>query len=139
MARVVVFDASVLVAFLNAADAHHEEAVDRVRAGLAAPKGRWVNAVTYAEVLRGPLRAGRADVVDAMLGEMWIDIAPIDMALAKRAAAVAERTRLKLPDAFVLATAIHLEHLHGYAPGEVRLETFDGALRRRHAELHPPG
>jgi predicted nucleic acid-binding protein len=139
VARVVVFDASVLVAFLNRVDAHHAEAVERVRRALAAPDGRWLNAVTYAEILRGPLRAGRADVVDPLLGEAGIAVAQVDMALAQRTAAVANRTGLKLPDAFVLATVIHVEHRGSYAPGDVRLETFDDRLQREHAALHPHG
>ena len=38
-----------------------------------------------------------------------IETIQVDMDLARRAAAVRARTRLKLPDAYALATAIHAE------------------------------
>jgi len=56
------------------------------------------------------------------------------MALARRAAAVRARTKLKLPDAYALATAIHAEH-DGH--DDVRLETFDKKVVKAYADLHP--
>ena len=58
----------------------------------------------------------------------------VDMALARRAAAVRARTKLKLPDAYALATAIHAEH-DGH--DDVRLETFDKKVVKAYADLHP--
>lgn len=54
--------------------------------------------------------------------------------LARRAAAVRARTKLKLPDAFALATAIHAEK-RGH--DDVRLETFDKKVNEAFADLHP--
>ena len=54
---VVVFDADVLIAYLNRDDAQHAPAVERVRAALEPGARRLVSAVNYTEVLIGPLRA----------------------------------------------------------------------------------
>jgi hypothetical protein len=47
---------------------------------------------------------------------------------------VRARTRLKLPDAYAIATAIHAER-RGHA--DVRLETFDAKVLTAYADLHP--
>ena len=109
---VVVFDADVLIAYLNREDAHHARAVERMREALRPSVRRLVSAVTYTEVLIGPIRAAGtagAETVDAMFGRFGIETIPVDMALAREAATVREQTRLKLPDAYAVATAIHAE------------------------------
>jgi len=134
---VVVFDADVLIAYLSRDDANHAEAVERMRAALEPGTRRLVSAVNYSEVLIGPLQkagAAGADTVDAMLVRFGIETIQVDMALARRAAAVRARTRLKLPDAYALATAIHAEQ-HGHA--DVRLETFDEKVVKAFRALHP--
>jgi predicted nucleic acid-binding protein len=134
---VVVFDADVLIAYLGRDDAHHVAAVERMRHALESGTRRLVSAVNYTEVLIGPLqRAGAAgaETVDAMFARFGIETIQVDMALARRAAAVRARTRLKLPDAYALATAIHAEK-RGNA--DVRLETFDEKVIRAYKALHP--
>lgn len=134
---VVVFDADVLIAYLKRDDANHTAATERVRAAMAPGNQRTVCAVNYSEVLIGPLRAlgtKGGDMVDDMLTRLNIVTIQVDMDLARRAAAVRERTHLKLPDAYAVATAIHHEH-RGHS--DVRLETFDQQVTRRYAELHP--
>jgi predicted nucleic acid-binding protein len=134
---VVVFDADVLIAYLGRDDVNHAEAVERMRRALEPGTRRLVSAVNYTEVLIGPLqKAGTAgaDTVDAMLVRFGIETIQVDMALARRAAAVRVRTRLKLPDAYALATAIHAEK-RGHA--EVRLESFDEKVVKAYAALHP--
>src|SRR3954451_8871070 len=133
---VVVFDSDVLIGFLNAADAHHADAVQLVRDSLAPGTRRMINAVNYSEILIGPIKAGKEqrDHVDGMLGHFSIETIVVDMALAGRAAAVRARTGLKLPDAYALATAIHAEH-RGY--DDVRLASFDSEVLAAHADLHP--
>jgi predicted nucleic acid-binding protein len=135
---VVVFDSDVLIGFLSASDAHHPDAVALMRDSLAPGTRRMLSAVNYSEILIGPIKAGpqARDHVDAMLGRFAIEIMIVDMACAKRAAAVRARTGLKLPDAYALATAIHAEH-NGHA--DVRLASFDQAVLSAHAELHPAG
>jgi uncharacterized protein len=133
---VVVFDADVLIGFLNGGDAHHSDAVALVRESVAPGTRRMISAVNYSEILIGPIKAGEAarDHVEAMLGRFSIEIISVDAAVARRAAAVRARTGLKLPDAYALATAVHAEH-NGH--DDVRLASFDGAVRRAHAQLHP--
>jgi predicted nucleic acid-binding protein len=134
---VVVFDADVLIAYLSRDDAQHAEAVDRIRRALEPGTRRLVSAVNYSEVLIGPLQtagAAGAEIVDAMFVRFGIETIQVDMALARRAAAVRARTRLKLPDAYALATAIHAEH-RGH--DEVRLEAFDRKVIKAYADLHP--
>jgi predicted nucleic acid-binding protein len=134
---VVVFDADVLIAYLGRDDAHHSEAVDRVRRALEPGTRRLVSAVNYTEVLIGPLEAAGAagaETVDAMFVRFGIETVQVDMDLARRAAAVRARTKLKLPDAFMLATAIHAEkrgHDH------VRIESFDKKVNKAFADLRP--
>jgi predicted nucleic acid-binding protein len=133
---VAVFDADVLIAYLSRDDAHHARAVERVRAALEPNTRRLVSAVNYTEVLIGPLRAGgpaAAALVDAMFTRFGIETIVVDMALARRAAAVRARTQLKLPDAYAIATAIHAEH-RGWE--DVRLESFDESLLKAYADLH---
>lgn len=134
---VVVFDADVLIAYLARADANHERAVECVRRALEPGTRRLVSAVNYTEVLIGPLRAAGsagAATVDAMFVRFGIETITVDMELARRAAAVRNRTGLKLPDAYALATAIHAEK-RGH--GDVRLESFDERLLKAHRDLHP--
>jgi len=134
---VVVFDADVLIAYLGREDAHHPEAVNRMRRALEPGTRRFVSAVNYTEVLIGPLEkagAAGADTLDAMFVRFGIETIQVDMALARRAAAVRARTRLKLPDAYALATAIYAEK-GGHA--DVRLESFDESVIKAYAAVHP--
>jgi predicted nucleic acid-binding protein len=72
--------------------------------------------------------------VDAMLVRFGIETIQVDLALARRAAAVRVRTRLKLPDAYALATAMHAEKRDH---GDVVLESFDTKVVTAYASLHP--
>ena len=133
---VVVFDADVLIAYLGRDDANHAEAVERMRHALEPGTRRLVSAVNYSEVLIGPLqKAGTAgaDTVDAMLVRFGIETIQVDIELARRAAAVRARTRLKLPGAYALATAVHAGH------ADVRLESFDEKVVEAYGALHPLG
>jgi predicted nucleic acid-binding protein len=134
---VVIFDADVLIAYLGGDDAHHGEAVERVRRALEPGTRRLVSAVNYTEILIGPLEAAGAagaETVDAMFVRFGIETIQVDMDIARRAAAVRARTKLKLPDAYALATAIHAEK-RGH--DNVRIESFDRKVNKAFADLHP--
>jgi predicted nucleic acid-binding protein len=134
---VVVFDADVLIAFLGKDDAHHVDAVGRVRQALEPGTRRLVSVVNYSEILIGPLRrggAGEAATVDSMLDDLGIEIVPVDRAIACRAAEVRVQTGLKLPDAYALATALAGPDKAGR---DVRLESFDVKVVRAYAALAP--
>jgi predicted nucleic acid-binding protein len=116
-----VLDAGVLIAVLDAEDVHHE----RARNALAAARDRGdrlvVPASAYAEILVAPLRQGSAqgDAVDAFIEALPAAIEPATRAIARRAAELRARhgTRVRLPDALVVATAsVH---------GAVRVLTTD--------------
>jgi predicted nucleic acid-binding protein len=130
---VVVFDSDVLIGFLNVDDAHHGQAVEQVRASLVPGTRRLLCAVNYAEILIGPLRAGREERVKQMLMHFTIETVRVDGELAERAAAVRARTGLKLPDAFALATAVDAEHR---GSTDVSLASFDAKVLKAHAALH---
>jgi predicted nucleic acid-binding protein len=134
---VVVFDADVLIGYLQRNDPHHGDAVERVERSLALGTRRFLSAVNYAELLVGPLRqAGRRGVqtVDEMLVGFWFETVQIDMDLARRAAAVRAGMNLKIPDAFVVATAIHAEQ-RGF--DDVRIESFDETVLKAYASRGP--
>lgn len=107
-----VLDAGVLIAVLNADDAHH----DRAREAVAAVRDRGdrlvVPASAYAEILVAPLRQdpARGDLVDEFLEALPASVEPATREIARYAASLRARhgSRLRLPDALVVATAIVL-------------------------------
>jgi predicted nucleic acid-binding protein len=100
---VIILDASVLIAHLDAGDAQHERAVQRLLEVADQPLG--CSSITRAEVLAGPARHGRTDIAEAALGTLALE----DVALAGNAPArLAElrvTTGLKLPDCCVVLAA----------------------------------
>jgi predicted nucleic acid-binding protein len=108
-----VLDAGVLIAVLNADDAHH----DHARQAIAAVRDRGdrlvVPASAYAEVLVAPLRQspGSGDAVDDFLGALPASVEAATRQIARQAAELRARhgNRLRLPDALVVATALSLE------------------------------
>jgi predicted nucleic acid-binding protein len=134
----VVFDADVLIGFLDGADAHHARAVERVKAAQAAGDRRYIAAVNYGEILIVPLRRSDVDArrVERFFDDFAFDVVACDRALARRAAAVRASTGLKLADAFAVATALALDTR---AADPVRLESFDAAVVRAHATLAATG
>jgi predicted nucleic acid-binding protein len=133
---VVVFDSDVLIGFLNVDDAHHKQAVAQVRASLAPGTRRLLCAVNYAEILIGPLRAGREERVKQMLAHFTIETVHVGGELAERAATVRARMGLKLPDAFALATAVHAER---GGSTDVSLASFDKKVLKAYSALRGPG
>lgn len=131
---VVVFDSDVLIGFMDPDDVHHPDAIAWMREATRPQTERWISAVNYSELLIAPLRKGTHQHVKAMLANFSITTATVDTELAERAAAVRARTNLKLPDAYALATAIHLEHR---GRTDVRLATFDKKVLKAHEDLHP--
>lgn len=106
----VVLDASVVIGFLDSGDALHEPS----RAALSAHRGDElvVPASVYAEVLVAPYRAGPEAVatIDAFVADLALRVEPLSAFIARAAAVLrARHTSLRLPDAYVLATAEDLE------------------------------
>ena len=99
----IVLDASVLIAHLDAGDRHHERAesllADRARDVLGA------SPLTLAEVLVAPARAGRLDQAMTALAELGIAAIPLVDDALPQLATLRATTNLKLPDCCVLLTA----------------------------------
>jgi predicted nucleic acid-binding protein len=102
-----LLDTSVVIAALNRDDALHGAASDalreeRDRHALA------ISALTYAEILVGPLRrGGRAvEVVERFAKQVRIADLPPDV--ARHAAELRVHRGLKLPDAVIVATGLRL-------------------------------
>jgi predicted nucleic acid-binding protein len=106
----IVLDASVVIAFLDPADSHHEAAA----VALAANRGEdlVLPASAYAEMLVGPLRRGAQAVTLAkgFIADFAMRIEPLSPEIARHGAALrARHPALTLPDALVLATGDVLE------------------------------
>jgi predicted nucleic acid-binding protein len=103
-----LLDTSVVIAALNRDDALHQGASQAIRAerdrhALA------ISALTYAELLVGPLRAGgrAVDVVERFAAQVRIvDLSP---PIARLAAELRAVRGLKLPDAVIVATGLRLQ------------------------------
>ena len=107
-----VLDASVLIGLLDATDAQHEAAKAAIAKCVAASDRLLVPASAYAELLVGPIRRGPEAVatVDALLGALPADVVALDAEIARASAGLRAHHpgRLRLPDAFVLGTALEL-------------------------------
>jgi predicted nucleic acid-binding protein len=115
-------DADVLIAFLDDRDPNHRRAVERLGPRLQPGHRVVLGASIYAEILVGPLRAGRAHEVDEFLADARIAVLAIDRPVARRAAELrAEHPSLRLPDALALAFAL---------ANQAHLLTFDRRLAR---------
>ena len=113
----IVLDASVLIAQLDATDVHHEQAGALLRD--AANEDLGASPITLAEVLVGPARAGEVDRGAAVLHELGVTgVGLLDDAFV-RLAMLRAGTGLKLPDCCVLLAA---EQTHG------AVATFDDRL-----------
>lgn len=103
MARVVVLDASVVVALFDDTDSHHDWAVsvfiDTTGDQLL------MSSLTMAEVLVHPARADRLDSFQTALSGLAIDAVELGPQDAIALATLRAQTALKMPDAVVLHTA----------------------------------
>jgi predicted nucleic acid-binding protein len=117
---VIVLDASVLIAHLDANDAHHERAT-RLLASTAG-QSLVASTLTVAEVLVGPTRAGRGRQAHQALDRLGVAALDLPADAAVELAQMRAATGLKMPDCCVLWTAV----CHQPAT----LATFDQQLKR---------
>ena len=107
-----VLDASVVIAVLDSDDVHHAAARAGLAARLEAGDSIVVPVSAYAETLVGAFREGEDAVatVEAFLAALPARIEEATPPIGRHAARLrAEHgPRLRLPDAFVVATAIEL-------------------------------
>jgi predicted nucleic acid-binding protein len=114
---VIVVDASVLIAYLDANDAHHAAAVELLE---DAVPPLIVHTITAAEVLVVPVRRGIADEIWADLVAIGVEVddTPID---PPQLAQLRAETGCRMPDCCVIASALN----RGIA-----VATFDERLRK---------
>ena len=105
---IALLDTSVVIGALNRDDALHQAAsqairVERDRHALA------ISALSYAEILVGPLRAGgrAVEVIERFAAQ--VRIVELSPAIARLAAELRATRGLKLPDAVIVATGLRLE------------------------------
>jgi predicted nucleic acid-binding protein len=104
VARLIVLDASFVIAALSADDAHHDAAVHALT---SASNDEFVlAATTRAEILVGPARVGGEALAAARDFADGCETLPVSAAIADQPAALKARHRsLSLPDAIALVVA----------------------------------
>ena len=109
----IVVDAGVIIGVLDADDVHHENARRALSEARANGDDLVLPVTAYAEVMAGAMAAGEtaAATVDAFLDALPSRVEPVSREIARSAARLRakHRTRLRLPDAIVVATATVLK------------------------------
>jgi predicted nucleic acid-binding protein len=110
---VAVLDAGVVIAVLDAGDAHHAAAVQSLNRARDLGDELVIPASAYAECLVSPSRVGPAAIasVDRFLDALPAHVEPATRAIGAAAALLraSHGPSLRLPDALVVATAAVLE------------------------------
>lgn len=118
MARVIVLDASVLIAYLDSEDNQHARAetllAQEIDDDFAA------NTVTLAEVLVMPARQQRLDAAREALEDLSVNELTFPAGSAVKLADLRASTNLKMPDCCVLLAAENVQ---------ARVASFDDRLR----------
>lgn len=120
----IVLDASVLIGYLDADDAHHERATQLLEREIDADLA--LNPLTLAEILVGPMRADRLDLALAVLHGLEIVERPFPPEAALRLAQIRTLTGRRIPDCCVLFTA---------EDAAASVATFDTGLMKAAASL----
>ena len=106
----LILDASVLIGLLDSADSHHDRAIDDVEGADREGRQLLLPASAYSETLVAFARARRLEEARRAITAMGITIVSLTDTIAERAAELrARHSRLRLPDAIVLATAQELD------------------------------
>jgi predicted nucleic acid-binding protein len=121
---VMVLDASVLIAYLDAEDAQHETAASLLAREIDDEFA--ANPLTLAEVLVGPSRTGRLDAARSALRDLEVGEVPFPSDTAVRLAGLRAETGLRMPDCCVLLAA---------QDAAARVAAFDERLVRAAEEL----
>jgi predicted nucleic acid-binding protein len=114
---VIVFDANVLIGFLDASDPQHAASKSLIERRFG--DGFATSVLTVAEALVYPTRATRADAALASFARIGMRIIGIEDGDAPALARMRSNYRLRLPDAVALYTA---------ASTGADLATFDDSL-----------
>ena len=129
----IVLDASILIAHLDAADVHHRRATALLLSAATDDEDVAASPITLAEVLVGPARAGRLEPALGALQQLGVINVDLPTDAPAQLAELRAATALKLPDCCVLLAATQT----GAA-----VATFDAAVAtaasRRGMPLRPP-
>jgi predicted nucleic acid-binding protein len=117
MARVIVLDANVLIAFLDSSDPHHAVSTELLERHFV--DGFASSVLTVAEALVHPTQVDRQDAAMTALLSIGVRVIPLEATDATELARVRNSYRLRMPDAVALHTAIRTGS---------ELATFDDAL-----------
>lgn len=104
LAEVVVLDASALIALVSSQDAHHHWAMEMFRD--TASFDLQMSALTQAEVMVHPARAGQLKKFQKILISLGLEITPIESNDSVLMAELRAKTSLRMPDIAVLNQAI---------------------------------
>jgi predicted nucleic acid-binding protein len=99
---VIVLDASVVIAHLDAQDVHHERATALIS---ETKDDLGVSPITLAEVLVGPVRLKRLPAAEAAIHDLHIATVGLTAHSPARLATLRVDTRLRMPDCCVLLAA----------------------------------
>lgn len=107
MAEIVVLDASTVIALYDSKDLNHKWSLQLFRETVAFEL--VMSSLTYAEALVHPIRSGKQKAFEKGVSGLGIKIQGINPGDAVKLAQIRANTKLKMPDAIVLATALELE------------------------------
>jgi len=120
----ITLDASILAAFFDADDGHHEHATALLSEH--ADELLYLNPITEAETLVRAARAGREEDMYRDIRQLGIQVLPPSSDAGVWLAQLRARTGAKLPDCCVILTA---------QQSDSRIATFDAGLARTAGEL----
>jgi predicted nucleic acid-binding protein len=108
----LLLDTNVFIYFLDGQQPYYNVLVPLFRRVQSGSLSVMVSAVTEAELLVRPEREkdeGARERIGDLLSENGIYVIGMDRRIARRAAAIRASTRLKLPDAIIVATALETD------------------------------
>jgi predicted nucleic acid-binding protein len=101
---VIVLDASLIIAQLDATDTHHRAATQLLADNTFEA---WAaSAVTLAEVLVGPARRGEGERVNNLMSRWGVHVVAVPDDAPVQLASLRSTTPLKLPDCCILLAAL---------------------------------
>lgn len=122
----VALDAHAIVGFLDRSDALHESATKLIGETVA-DDSLVASAVTLAELLTGAMLGHHDErILRGFFTELVASVVPIDAEVAEAAALLRSRSRLRMPDALVLATATMRPEVSALITGDDRIAKAGG-------------
>lgn len=118
----IILDATVVIAYLDADHAHHHEAVAILQWAAESDRALGIGTITLAEVLVKAVQEDALARTMAILRELEIREIMLPDHAAEDLAKLRVRTRLKMPDCTVLAVA--QAHVAAIATFDRRLATM---------------